>query len=92
MKDVTTGIKIAVLLILILMAYLTAATFVPMTEAGEEQAKTISPFLLGIIATLVGFYWGNSSKRGDQNLPNGAITSSATKTETVTESKTDPGK
>ncbi|HSW64880.1 MAG TPA: hypothetical protein VLH56_16450 [Dissulfurispiraceae bacterium] len=63
MRDATIGIKIAVLLILVMMAYMAAVTFSPMPETGTEQAKTIVPFLLGVIATLVGFYWGNSSRR-----------------------------
>lgn len=58
----TTGIHIAVLLIALFMAYLTGATFFTLPAAGAEFAKTIIPFLLGVIATLVGFYWGNSHK------------------------------
>jgi len=67
-KDITIGLKVAVILILIMLLYMAAVTFLPMPSTGEKQANTIVPFLLGIVATLVGFYWGNSSKR-DKDIP-----------------------
>lgn len=63
MKDASTGLKTALLILLIIFGYLFAITFNPMPRAGQEQAKTISPFLLGVVATLIGFYWGNSKKK-----------------------------
>ena len=62
LKDVTIGLKAALLLILVMMAYMCSVTFFEVPDSGMEQAKTIVPFLLGVIATLVGFYWGNSHK------------------------------
>jgi hypothetical protein len=62
MQNPTTGLKVAVLLILVLFFYLCAVSFWPIPQTGNEHAKTIVPFLLGIIATLIGFYWGNSHK------------------------------
>jgi hypothetical protein len=63
MKDASTGLKTALLILLIIFGYLFAITFNVMPRAGQEQAKTISPFLLGVVATLIGFYWGNSKKK-----------------------------
>jgi hypothetical protein len=68
MRDVRIGMRIALVIMMVIFLYLFAITFLDMPEAGIEQAKTISPFLLGIIATMVGFYWGNSSKN-KQNTP-----------------------
>jgi len=43
--------------------YLFAVTFIPITQTGNEHAKTIVGFLLGIaFSTLVNYYWGNSKK------------------------------
>ena len=62
LRDITIGLKAALLLILLMMSYMFSVTFFPMPDTGGEQAKTIVPFLLGVIATLIGFYWGNSKK------------------------------
>lgn len=63
MKNLSIGIKIALIILLITFFYLFAVTFLPMTDKGAELAKTIVPFLLGtVIGTLIGFYWGNSHK------------------------------
>jgi hypothetical protein len=63
-KDSATGIKIALLILLVTFCYLFSVTFFPMTEDGAEQAKTITPFLLGtVIGTLVGFYYGNKHEQ-----------------------------
>jgi hypothetical protein len=64
MNTPTTGMKAALLVIMMLFGYLVAATFVDLPATGNEHAKTIVPFLLGIISTLIGFYWGNSHKDG----------------------------
>ena len=86
-KDPTTGIKIAVMLVLVFMLYLSGVTFLDLPETGNEHAKTIIPFLLGVIATLVGFYWGNSHKEQQQQAP--TETRIQSKTETTTESTTE---
>ena len=66
-KDSATGIKIALLIMLVTFTYLFCVTFFPMTEDGAEQAKTITPFLLGtVIGTLVGFYYGNKHEQQKQ--------------------------
>ena len=65
LQDITIGLKMAILLILIMMLYMFSVTFFPVPQIGNEHAKTITPFLLGIIATLIGFYWGNSKKKDD---------------------------
>ncbi len=63
-NDSSRGIKVAVLILLIVFLYLFCVTFLPMTEDGSEQAKTIVPFLLGtVIGTLVGFYYGNKHEQ-----------------------------
>lgn len=62
--DRTTGIKVALLIMLVTFGYLFAVTFLTMPETGAEQAKTIVPFLLGtVIGTLVGFYYGNKHEQ-----------------------------
>jgi NADH:ubiquinone oxidoreductase subunit 6 (subunit J) len=58
----SAGMRVAVLVILVTFLYLFAVTFVPMfaplPEAGQNQANTITPYLLGILGILVGFYYG----------------------------------
>ena len=61
LKDISLGLKIALVIILILFLYIFAVTFIPVGAVGESQANTIVPFFLGIMSTLIGFYWGNSS-------------------------------
>lgn len=59
MKNMSAGMKVAVLIMMVTFLYLFAVTFIPMSEQGSEQAKTIVPFLLGsVIGTLIGFYYG----------------------------------
>ena len=87
-QNPTTGIKIAVMLVLVFMLYLSAATFFDIPQSGNEHAKTIIPFLLGVIATLIGFYWGNSHKEQQQQAPTETRIESETKT-VKTESTTD---
>jgi hypothetical protein len=63
MRDAATGMKVALLIMLLAFLYLVAVTFIPMTDAGIEHSKTIVGFVIGtIFSTLVGYYWGNSSK------------------------------
>jgi len=41
-----------------------AITFLPVTETGNEHAKTIVGFLLGTaFSTLINYYWGNSKTK-----------------------------
>ena len=51
--------------------YLVAITFLPVTETGNEHAKTIVGFLLGTaFSTLINYYWGNSkTKQPDPEFP-----------------------
>jgi type III secretory pathway component EscU len=64
MKNMSAGMKVAVLIILITFLYLFAVTFFEMPESGVEQAKTIVPFLLGsVIGTLIGFYYGKKHEQ-----------------------------
>jgi hypothetical protein len=64
MKDMSIGIKVALLIILITFIYLFSVTHMPLTDTGVDQAKTIVPFLLGsVFGTLMGFYWGTSKDR-----------------------------
>ena len=63
MKDMSLGLKVALCMLMIAFAYLTAVTFLPMPPTGEEHSKTIVGFLLGtVFSTLINYYWGNSSK------------------------------
>lgn len=64
MKEISAGMKIAVLIMLLSFLYLFAVTFLPLTGAGAEHSKTIVGFLLGTaFSTLINYYWGNSSSR-----------------------------
>jgi hypothetical protein len=63
-NDSTRGMNVAVIILMITFGYLFCVTFMDMTPAGAEQAKTITPFLLGtVIGTLVGFYYGNKHEQ-----------------------------
>lgn len=63
-SDNARGVKVALLILLITFLYLFCVTFFPMTKDGSEQAKTITPFLLGtVIGTLIGFYYGNKHEQ-----------------------------
>jgi hypothetical protein len=64
MKELSPGMKIALLIMLISFLYMFSVTFFPMPEAGSEHSKTIVGFLLGTaFSTLINYYWGNSSSR-----------------------------
>jgi hypothetical protein len=63
-KDISPGMKIAVLIMLISFLYLFSVTFLPIPESGIELAKIITGFLLGTaLGTFIQYYWGNSSKK-----------------------------
>lgn len=64
MKELSPGMRIALLIMLLSFLYMFAVTFLPLSEAGAEHSKTIVGFLLGTaFATLINYYWGNSSGR-----------------------------
>lgn len=63
MQDkLSSGMKVAVYIITLIFIYLGAVSFIPETSLNDKVINTVVPFLLGIIATLVGYYWGNASK------------------------------
>ncbi len=63
MENRTTGLKIALLIMLVSFIYVFAVTFLPMPAAGQEHSKTVIGVLIGtIFGTLINYYWGNSSK------------------------------
>ena len=82
-KEPETGMKVALLILMITFLYLFGVTFFEMSKAGEELAKTIVPFLLGsVIGTLIGFYYGNKHEQQDVP-PNKQTETTTTKTETT---------
>jgi Na+-driven multidrug efflux pump len=63
-QPLSGGMRVAVLIVLITFVYLFCVTFLPMPLAGAEHSKTIVGFLLGtVVASILNYYWGNSSKR-----------------------------
>jgi hypothetical protein len=92
MKDTSSGMKMAFIIIMITFGYLIAVVFFPMTKDGAEQAKTITPFLLGsVIGTLIGFYYGNKSKSQDQTpVDAAAIDAAKQKAAEAVEKKEEP--
>lgn len=68
LKDITIGLKVALLLILVFINYVTAVTFFDVPIAGREVAKTVVPYLLGVITIFIGFYWGNSHKTNEPEI------------------------
>jgi uncharacterized membrane protein YfcA len=64
MKQMSAGMQVAVLIIMVTFLYLFGVTFWTMPDSGIEQAKTIVPFLLGsVIGTLIGFYYGKKHEQ-----------------------------
>lgn len=97
MTELSTGLKVALLIILITFVYLFSVTHLPLSETGVDQAKTIVPFLLGsVFGTLMGFYWGNSKDKQSPALSpvdTAAVEAAQTKAATVVEAaKTDDKK
>jgi len=66
-KGLTVGVKVAMLIMVIMFLYLFCVTFLEIPQVGNEHAKTIVPYFLGVFTTLVGVYWGTSKK--DQDAP-----------------------
>jgi hypothetical protein len=54
--------KVAVFILVLIIGYLTAATFLPIPESGIKLAGMIVPYFLSVIGVMVGYYWGASSK------------------------------
>lgn len=66
----SAGMKVALLIMLLTFLYIFAVTFLPMTAAGADHSKTALGFLLGTaFATLINYYWGNSSKNPQGEPP-----------------------
>lgn len=64
MKELSAGMRIALLIMLLSFLYLFSVTFLDMSASGAEHSKTIVGFLLGTaFSTLINYYWGNSSSR-----------------------------
>jgi len=66
-EEMSVGMKFAMLIICLIFLFLGAVIFLPITPEGNEHAKTIVPYFLGIVTILVGFYWGTSSKRNQKS-------------------------
>ncbi len=48
--------------------YLFAVTFLNLPATGQEHAKTIVGFILGVgVSTLLNYYWGSSSGSADKS-------------------------
>lgn len=70
MKDVSIGMKIALLIMLIGFGYLFAVTFCELPASGLDHSKTIVGFILGTtFTTFINYYWGNSSKKDQGEKP-----------------------
>lgn len=50
----------AIFILVCCFGYLGGVTFAPITIAGNEHAKTIVPYVLSIVGTIAGFYYGYS--------------------------------
>jgi hypothetical protein len=87
MNDLSSGMKVAVFILLVIFAYMGAVTFLPIPESGIKLADTIVPYLLGIIGVMVGYYWGSSSKGTPPLTPvqAAAVEAAAIKAEKVIE-------
>jgi hypothetical protein len=57
-KQMSTGMQLATIIILIIFLYLFCVVFTLPSEYGYEASKSITPYLLAIVTTLVGFYFG----------------------------------
>jgi len=66
-----TNIKYAMSIMAVAFAYLFAVTFIPISVAGNEHAKTIVGFIMGTaLSTFINYYWGNSkTKQPDPQFP-----------------------
>jgi len=70
--------------------YLYLVTFMPIPECGQEHAKTITGFILGVtISTLISYFWGSSkgsaahSKTIENELTGNSPTSTTATSRTV---------
>jgi len=63
MKNISAGMVVAVGLMVVCFIYLFGVTFFKIPTTGQEHAKTIVGFLLGVgLSTVINYYWGSSSK------------------------------
>lgn len=62
-KDLSAGMQIAFVIILLIFAYFGGITFVKEPNINLNQADKISSYLQSILTFLIGYYWGTSSKR-----------------------------
>lgn len=70
MEKMSSGMKVAVLIMMIGMLYVFGVTFIELPQTGIDHSKTALGFILGtVLAIPIGYYWGNSSKKeqGDTN-------------------------
>jgi len=79
-NPISGGMKVAVLIILLVFLYLSAASFLPALLTSEaaarinkDQVSQITACLLSVFVLLVGYYWGAASKNKqekDENIDN----------------------
>ena len=64
MEKMSSGMKVAVLIMMIGMLYVFGVTFIELPKTGIDHAKTALGFILGtVLAIPIVYYWGNSSKK-----------------------------
>ena len=86
MQDLTTRIKMALLIMLITFFYIFCVTFFDLPATGLEVSKMVVPFLLGtVIGTLINFYYGNKHEEKPP-IDKGAIEAAKAK-EVIKETK-----
>lgn len=54
----SAGMQLATMVILIIFLYIFCVVFTLPREYGYEASKSITPYLLAIVTTLIGFYFG----------------------------------
>lgn len=64
MKNMSAGMRVAVLLMMISFLYIFVVTIFNLPKAGMDIAKIVVPFLLGtIFGTLINFYYGKKHEQ-----------------------------
>lgn len=70
MKDISPGMIVAIGLMAVCFLYLFMVTFLKIPTTGQEHAKTIVGFLLGVgLSTVINYYWGSSSTKTQGEPP-----------------------
>ncbi len=72
----------AIFILTYCFGYLGIVTILDLPESGNEHAKTIVPFILSIIGTIAGFYYGYSLGQKNKGNPEFPKMDEAVKTET----------